>query len=154
MNRLERELAVSILNGPFGPLQRYSTRFQLHAPGVSILNGPFGPLQLEHELREAAIATFKVSILNGPFGPLQPGSGASFGHRQGVSILNGPFGPLQPFWLRFLPLLVWGFNPQRAFRPVATSQSRRTGGTRTGFNPQRAFRPVATRPRLRGKGAI
>ena len=65
-----------------------------------------------------------------------------------VSILNGPFGPLQRG-------AVFGgggdmsrFNPQRAFRPVATAKIARPRPAEQGFNPQRAFRPVATLGRM------
>jgi len=36
---------------------------------VSILTGPFGPVQLS--LQEEVRTAFKVSILTGPFGPVQ-----------------------------------------------------------------------------------
>ena len=110
-------LDVSILTGPFGPVQPKIAVIMLSPQSVSILTGPFGPVQRygsedslrargrfnphrpfragatrEDIMRPAAVAF--VSILTGPFGPVQLG-GNHVGNLQSVSILTGPFGPVQ-----------------------------------------------------------
>ena len=113
---------VSILTGPFGPVQRWSLAgslepsppgFNPHRPfraGATILTPAWLPscrgFQSSpalsgrcnaQEAVEAEVVLQGVSILTGPFGPVQPGgagSGDSGGN--GVSILTGPFGPVQP----------------------------------------------------------
>jgi len=87
---------------------------------------------------------------NGPFGPLQRGQIFVPAKNEVVSILNGPFGPLQPRVKTVSRLRSSGFNPQRAFRPVATVVFECLLHPASSFNPQRAFRPVATRPSSSG----
>ena len=60
---------------------------------VSILTGPFGPVQLSRPWEDSQLKF--VSILTGPFGPVQQYVITSAVMVQGVSILTGPFGPVQ-----------------------------------------------------------
>ena len=60
---------------------------------VSILTGPFGPVQPHHLPGGGEVVG--VSILTGPFGPVQPISTSGICIRLEVSILTGPFGPVQ-----------------------------------------------------------
>jgi len=190
-------MQVSILTGPFGPVQRpwgvrtthhSSPGFNPHRPlragatrpattapppggrRVSILTGPFGPVQRapaapgaapppgfnpHRPLRAGAtrsamdwicrsVSWFQsspapsgrcnlgrpvfpltsgrgVSILTGPFGPVQHRVGRRRVHPHPVSILTGPFGPVQrglgpPRGSHLCPR----FNPHRPLRAGAT----------------------------------
>ena len=84
---------VSILTGPFGPVQRRLGRSCPAGVDVSILTGPFGPVQRSYN--SGFSGNGKVSILTGPFGPVQPGHRALRRLPGRVSILTGPFGPVQ-----------------------------------------------------------
>ena len=157
---------VSILTGPFGPVQRANRQDEPRGVRVSILTGPFGPVQRTRP--RGTPARLRVSILTGPFGPVQPGllfggapwlafqsSPALSGRcnlaaliprlRNQVSILTGPFGPVQHPYIRPRGFKRRGFNPHRPFRAGAT----RTGGPGRApvprcFNPHRPFRAGAT----------
>ena len=108
---------VSILTGPFGPVQPQPPRPYIMIRRVSILTGPFGPVQRLPRRRPGsrgdgfnphrpfrAGATYRgggdyllsvVSILTGPFGPVQRRAVSKRLHTDNVSILTGPFGPVQ-----------------------------------------------------------
>ena len=60
---------------------------------VSILTGPFEPVQRSRPGQFSGPG--RVSILTGPFGPVQPYDPYYNAYRGGVSILTGPFGPVQ-----------------------------------------------------------
>ena len=156
---------VSILNGPFGPLQLPGVGKGSHAAGVSILNGPFGPLQQSTPSCQAPsgssfnpqrafrpVATIYLRPLQGiklgfnpqrAFRPVATYVRVYIPKERAVSILNGPFGPLQLILSSAVAPVNPGFNPQRAFRPVATPPKCPPARSPC-FNPQRAFRPVAT----------
>ena len=89
---------------------------------VSILTGPFGPVQpIQEEERRAKL---QVSILTGPFGPVQLDRLVDEGVRANVvSILTGPFGPVQRDGARGQGRGL-GFNPHRPFRAGATPSIR------------------------------
>ncbi len=60
---------VSILTGPFRPVQLLDPATNLTLGAVSILTGPFRPVQPARVLAERGFDL--VSILTGPFGPVQ-----------------------------------------------------------------------------------
>ena len=62
---------------------------------VSILTGPFRPVQ--HVITSSVITTIEVSILTGPFRPVQPCGLAGAYLCEFVSILTGPFRPVQRY---------------------------------------------------------
>ena len=96
--RFTRQLSVNrefqsspALSGRCNPMALYSP---CGCGWVSILTGPFRPVQPE-TLRLIRAVQF-VSILTGPFRPVQRGAFAAYGVRpRFVSILTGPFRPVQ-----------------------------------------------------------
>ncbi len=131
---------VSILTGPFGPVQRPRYHHQRARDRVSILTGPFGPVQQDRDqhrrggptgfnphrpFRAGATApamswlpppgVFQSSpALSGRCNQLVP---EGQHHPHGVSILTGPFGPVQPASARadgaiaFVSILTGPFGP-------------------------------------------
>ena len=89
---------------------------------VSILTGPFGPVQPDNKLTAGQVHI--VSILTGPFGPVQHRYSHHRARFAGVSILTGPFGPVQRALLLRPGARFRGFNPHRPFRAGATSTTR------------------------------
>ncbi len=155
---------------PHRPFRAGATRVKSwRLPGmaeVSILTGPFGPVQ--HTPRFDPPKKHDVSILTGPFGPVQPNEGGQIANKLSVSILTGPFGPVQRMPLNSLrpyqqfqssPALsgrcngrhdpralgaLRRFNPHRPFRAGATRACRRRPSGPSRFNPHRPFRAGAT----------
>ena len=114
---LTRQLGVSILTGPFGPVQPERWPASWGWRYVSILTGPFGPVQrMEGRYRQLVIVFQSSPALSGrcnrrrtrqprrrvsfnPHRPFRAGAtraGRAEPRGQRVSILTGPFGPVQP----------------------------------------------------------
>ena len=138
-----RSQPVSILTGPFGPVQHWDCRERATGALVSILTGPFGPVQLEaRDLDWGVSSVFQSSPAlsgrcnstfathwfalvafqsspalsgrcNSPIGLLTLGAAR-------VSILTGPFGPVQPSAALYAVAWASRFNPHRPFRAGAT----------------------------------
>ncbi len=90
-----RVAMVSILTGPFGPVQQLAdasvTTAKLAFQSSPALSGRGNPGTLTPENVRVAM----VSILTGPFGPVQRVEDGDGPVRDVVSILTGPFGPVQ-----------------------------------------------------------
>ena len=117
-------IEVSILTGPFGPVQRQPCQRTGNNGCVSILTGPFGPVQPHQHL--LGPYPDRVSILTGPFGPVQRTRGLAVVVAVFVSILTGPFGPVQPKIYGYGGSNEGCFNPHRPFRAGATLHVRST----------------------------
>ena len=135
-------LEVSILTGPFGPVQHSSPSMTVIARAFQSSPALSGRCNLGGHA--ARLRRQRVSILTGPFGPVQPGPPGGLYNLAGVSILTGPFGPVQRSSARSFCRRPASFNPHRPFRAGATKPdggARRTAGC---FNPHRPFRAGAT----------
>ncbi len=117
------EVSVSILTGPFGPVQHLPVLCPDRLEEVSILTGPFGPVQLGWCAGRFACRRsfnphrpFRAGAT--PTGPAQAGPG-----QHPVSILTGPFGPVQRPGRPSPPSRRPRFNPHRPFRAGATRRS-------------------------------
>ena len=136
-------LVVSILTGPFGPVQRrVSLRRGLH-PCVSILTGPFGPVQPGSPTRSLSVFTpFQSS-------PALSGRCNARGLPRGRGTRVG-FNPHRPFRAGATPGRDTGapefgcFNPHRPFRAGATGPPGCHPPSGRSFNPHRPFRAGAT----------
>ena len=116
--RYLRPLVVSILTGPFGPVQREGLAYLEGVQDVSILTGPFGPVQLPQvSVMTSPTWRFQSSpALSGRCNVAAAGAAPLLGKFQSspalsgrcnprgvedlvgrvlVSILTGPFGPVQ-----------------------------------------------------------
>ena len=141
--RLAQTGRVSILTGPFGPVQPGQTRrisasnplFQ-SSPALS---GRCNPIDCAGVWVHTC-----VSILTGPFGPVQQYRQIDVWQPSRVSILTGPFGPVQPCTGRGSSAPSSRFNPHRPFRAGATGLLRRRPAQAGCFNPHRPFRAGAT----------
>ncbi len=138
-----RSLRVSILTGPFGPVQHLAH----HAtpPDSAFQSSPAlsGRCNLRAERRGAVVDA--VSILTGPFGPVQPSTytqsncNAMFQSSPALSgRCNG--GGSIPSWPANR-----SFNPHRPFRAGATEGTEISHHLLACFNPHRPFRAGATR---------
>ena len=86
-------VVVSILTGPFGPVQPPLIGGSFFIDNVSILTGPFGPVQPARPPTTPPLTMFQSSpALSGRCNRFP---GVVFGDTLIVSILTGPFGPVQ-----------------------------------------------------------
>ena len=138
---VQRQL-VSILTGPFGPVQRailhllwLQSSFNPHRPFRA--GATWHPVDAQNHVAV-------VSILTGPFGPVQRGHRKGGEAEMNVSILTGPFGPVQRLEGGSRGDNARGFNPHRPFRAGATRRLGYAGPRGRGFNPHRPFRAGAT----------
>ena len=89
-------LSVSILTGPFGPVQRVTTS-QTWQRSSTFQSSPALSGRCNTPVVGALLYALRVSILTGPFGPVQRRGRGRAPRPLAVSILTGPFGPVQRY---------------------------------------------------------